>query len=106
MPTLATYTDLRCPQCGQTARIKDMKVRSSRMHQCPKLRGLVTAMVREDVKAEIVLHEREDYVARTNVQLDPELKRPVMNMETRYDDGHTDLVVYAPAATTSIRGNK
>lgn len=103
MNDLALYTDLKCPQCGKTARVKDMKVKSARMHQCPKLRGLVTPMLREGVQAQIVVHEREDYIGKTNVQLDPERKRPVMNMETQYSDGHSDLVVYAPAATMSIR---
>jgi len=103
MNGLDLYTDLRCPQCGKTARVKNLVIKSARMHQCPKLRGLVAPMVREGVKAEVVLHEREDYIGTTNVQLDPERKRPVMNLETRYADGHTDLVVYAPAATVSIR---
>ena len=100
---MVTYTDLRCPNCGKTARIKDMKVKAARMHQCPKLRGLVTPMVREDVKAQIVIREREDYISGKQVQVDPERKRPVMNMETQYADGHTDLVVYAPAATMTYR---
>ena len=97
------YIDWRCPECGKTARTGQVPAKSTTMHQCPKLRGLVAPMVRENVKAEIVLHEREDYIGGTRVQLDPERKRPVMNMETRYADGHTDLVVYAPAATVSTR---
>ena len=97
------YTDLRCPQCGKTARVKNLVLKSARMHQCPKLRGLVAPMMREDVQCEVVLNEREDYIGTTQVQLDPERKRPVMNMETRYADGHTDLTVFAPAATVSIR---
>lgn len=104
--TVALYHDLACPQCGKTARVKDMKVKSARMHQCPKLRGLVTPMLREGVKAEIVVNEREDYIGKTNVQLDPERGRPVMNMRTEYADGHNDTVVYAPAASMSIRSNK
>ena len=97
------YTDLRCPQCGKTARVKNLVLKSARMHQCPKLRGLVAPMMREDVQCEVVLNEREDYIGTTQVQRDPERKRPVMNMETRYADGHTDLTVFAPAATVSIR---
>ena len=99
------YTDLRCPQCGKTARVKNMVIKSARMHQCPKLRGMIAPMVREDVKAEVVLHDREDYVGKRTgheLQLDPEQGRPVMNMETRYADGHTDLTVYAPTARVSL----
>ena len=98
----ATFTDLRCPQCGKTAQVKDMVLKSARMHRCPKLRGILAPMVREDIRCEIVLNEREDYagerIARGELQLDPERKRPVMNMETRYVDGHTDLTVFAPVA--------
>lgn len=92
------FTDLRCPNCGKTARVRNLVIKSARMHQCPKLRGLLTPMVREGVKAEIVINEREDYIGRTDVQLDPELKRPVMNMRTEYADGHNDTIVYASLA--------
>ena len=97
------HTELRCPNCGKTAQVKNLVLSSARMHRCPKLRGLIAPMVRSSVTAEIVLHEREDYVGKSNVQLDPERKRPVMSMETKYDDGHTDLTVFAPAATAKIR---
>jgi len=100
---MITYLDWHCPECGKTARTQPTPTRSATMHQCPKLRGLIAPMVRANVRASIVLHEREDYVKREAVQLDPERRRPVMSMETRYDDGHTDLVVYAPAATTQAR---
>lgn len=101
--TMDTYTDLRCPQCGKQARVRNMVMKSARMHQCPKLRGLVAPMVREDIHCQIVLHEREDYVGTADVQTDPEQQRPVMSMETRYADGHTDLTVYAPRAHVKLR---
>ena len=103
MSGLELVTDLACPNCGKTAQVRNLVLKSARMHQCPKLRGLIAPMVRASVSAEIVLHEREDYVGKTNVQLDPERKRPVMSMETKYDDGHTDLTVFAPSATVKIR---
>jgi len=98
-----TYTDLRCPQCGKTARIRNLVVKGTHMHQCPKLRGLSAPMFREDVQCEVVINEREDYVGTADVQLDPERQRPVMNMETKYADGHTDLTVYAPRARLIAR---
>jgi hypothetical protein len=100
---LAFYTDVYCPQCGKTDRVAGMTDKSARMHPCPKLRGLHTAMVRSDTSAEIVLHEREDYINGKSVQLDPELGRPVMNMQTRYADGRTDVTVYAPTASVKAR---
>ena len=96
------YFEWRCPECGQTARTPPTPAKSQTMHPCPKLRGLSAPMVREDQSAQIVLHEREDYVGDTDVQLDPELNRPVMSMETKYADGHTDLRVYAPRARVKI----
>jgi len=98
MSGIDLYTDLRCPQCGKTARVKNLVVKAARMHQCPKLYGLMAPMLREGIKAEVVVHEPESYVAGKDMQLDPERKRPVMNMETKYADGHTDLVVFAPRA--------
>ena len=100
---MTDYIDWRCPECGQTARTPPVPAKSKTMHQCPKLRGLVAPMVRADVAARIVLHEREDYVGTADVQLDPERQRPVMNMETQYADGHTDLTVYAPRARIVVR---
>ncbi len=97
------FTDLRCPNCGKTARVRNLVIKSARMHQCPKLRGLLTPMLREGVKAEIVINEREDYIGRRDVQLDPERKRPVMNMRTEYADGRNDTIVYAPLATMHTR---
>jgi hypothetical protein len=103
---IATYTDLRCPQCGKTARVKNLVLKASRMHQCPKLRGMSAPMVREGVQCEVVLNEREDYIGDQKtrvVQLDPERQRPVMNMQVRYADGRTDTTVFAPAARMAAR---
>jgi hypothetical protein len=100
---MSEYIDWRCPECGQTARTPPVPAKSQTMHQCPKLRGLVAPMVREDVRAQIVLNEREDYVGATHVQLDPERGRPVMNMRTEYADGSNDTIVYAPLAQIKIR---
>jgi len=100
------YVDWRCPECGLESQSQEYMrpgVGGARMHPCPKLRGLNVPMVRKEASARIVLHEREDYVGREAVQLDPERGRPVMSLETQHSDGHTDLIVYAPAATSSAR---
>lgn len=101
-PRVARITNWRCPQCGKTDQTREARVHS-RFHPCPRLRGMVTPMVEAGVKAEIVLHERQDYVGAERVRLDPERRRPVMSMETRYADGHTDLRVYAPLAVGDAR---
>ena len=103
MAGLETWTDLRCPECGKTGRVRNLVLKGTQMHQCPKLRGLMAPMFREDVQCTVVLNEREDYVGSADVQLDPERKRPVMNMTTEYADGHTDVVVYAPRARLVAR---
>lgn len=102
---MSDYYEWRCPQCGKTARTPPTPAKSQTMHQCPKLRGIVAPMVREGVLAQHVIHEPEDYIGDPNkiMQTDPEVGRPLMNLETQYSDGHTDLVVFAPAARVSLR---
>lgn len=92
------YVDWHCPECGKTDRTKPLPAGSSRMHVCPRLRYLSTPMVRQGDKARLVLREREDYVGKEAVQLDPERKRPVMSLNTEHADGRTDSIVYAPTA--------
>ena len=103
---LDTYQDWYCPACKLTDRTKGVApapgLFTTRMHTCPKLRGLTAPMMPAHVKAKLVLHEREDYVGKELVQLDPERGRPVMNMETVRDEG-TDMRVYAPTAVASVK---
>lgn len=102
MKMLDAYVDWYCPECGKTDRTRPLGTRQHRMHICPKLRYLSAPLVRRGDKARLVLNEREDYVGKEKVQLDPERRRPVMNITTVRDDGQ-DLIVYAPTATS--RGN-
>ena len=90
-----------CPECKKTDQTKDDGT-GTRYHTCPKMRGLSVPMVLAGVKAKLVLKEREDYVGKERVQLDPERRRPVMSVQTVRDSG-TDLVVFAPTATSSGR---
>jgi len=89
--------DWYCPQCGKTDQTRESKPHT-RFHNCPKLRSLSTPMVEKGVKAKIEITERQDYIGREQVQRDPELGRPIMNMTTTRDAG-TDVRVYAPTAT-------
>lgn len=86
-----------CPnRCGQEYRTKQFL--PNRFHTCPKLRGLMTVpMVLEGTRAKVEANEREDYIGKEHVQLDPERGRPVMNVKTTRDDGE-DIVVFAPSA--------
>ncbi len=85
-----------CPECKKTDVTND-DGRGTRYHVCPKMRGLSVPFVLEGVSAKLVLREREDYVGKEQVQLDPERGRPVMSLSTERDNGN-DLIVYAPAA--------
>jgi hypothetical protein len=96
LPLLRTRRMWSCPSCG----FEDVTYESrphTRMHSCPKLRGLSTPMVPAGTKAKIELKEREDYVNGEQVQLDPERGRPVQSVITTRDDGQ-DVTVYAPTA--------
>jgi len=88
-----------CPMCKKTDATKDDGV-GTRYHVCPKMRMLSVPLVLEGVNATLVLKEREDYIGRETVQLDPERGRPVMSIQTVRDNG-TDLVVLAPTATAT-----
>lgn len=87
-----------CPECGR----RDVTPASTpnRWHICPRLRGLNAPLVPAGVSARIFLREREDYVGADagRVQLDPELRRPVMSIITERADGSNDAIVLAPVA--------
>ena len=85
-----------CPACKKTDITKDAGT-GTRYHPCPKMRGLSVPFVLEGVKAKLTIHEREDYIGQELVQLDPELKRPVMSIVTTRDTGQ-DCIVLAPTA--------
>jgi hypothetical protein len=55
-------------------------------------------MLPAGTRAKVEIVEREDYVGKEKVQLDPELGRPVMAVKTTRDDGQ-DVIVFAPTAT-------
>lgn len=99
IPLLRTRRLWYCPQC----KAEDVTYEArphSRFHTCPKLRGLTAPMLPAGVKAKVELKEREDYVNGEQVQLDPELGRPVQSVITTRDNGQ-DTTVFAPAATGS-----
>ena len=90
-----------CPECKKSDVTNDNGV-GTRYHVCPKMRGLSVPFVLAGVKAKLVLKEREDYVNGEMVRLDPERRRPVMSVTTVRDAG-TDIVVFAPTATSRGR---
>ena len=96
---LATIRRWYCPNC----RAEDVTTESrphTRMHTCPKMRGLTAPMIPVGTKAKITAHEREDYVGQEHVRLD-EAGRPVMSITTEREDGQ-DVVVFAPTAVGRI----
>lgn len=90
--------DWYCPACKKTDRTNDDGV-GTRFHVCPKMRFLSTPMVLAGVSAKLLLREREDYVGKEKVRLDPERQRPVMSLDTIRDNGK-DSIIFAPTATS------
>lgn len=86
-----------CPECRKTDVTND-DGKGIRFHICPRLRGLSAPMVLAGTAAKLVLNERQDYVGKELVRLDPERGRPVMSITTVRDDGQ-DAVIFAPTAT-------
>lgn len=97
---LNAVTRWYCPNCKKQDTTTEARPHS-RFHVCPKLRGLTAPMVRVGTAAKVVLREREDYVGKEKVQLDPERRRPVMSVVTTRDNGQ-DVAVFAPTATARV----
>lgn len=91
-----------CPNCGLRDQTREARPHT-RYHTCPKLRGLTAPMLPAGTRAKVELREREDYVGREHVQLDPERGRPVMSIVTTRDNGQ-DCMVFAPLATATAEG--
>ena len=101
-PLFETRRGWHCPNCGRSDETRNDPVvpvggGSTRLHSCPSLRGVLAPMLPDGVAAKVELREREDYVGREMVFLDPERRRPVMSVVTTRDDGQ-DVVVFAPTA--------
>lgn len=101
VPILSATYVWTCPNgCGQEYRTD--RVLPNRFHTCPKLRFMQAPLVPEGTRARVFLREREDYVGRELVQLDPEKRRPVMSIITERADGSNDTIVLAPTARGSL----
>lgn len=87
-----------CPSCDSHARTVD---RSTPMHPCRGLAGLLVPLVPKGTKAKHERVERGDYVGSEAVSLDGD-GRPVMSVVTTRDDGQ-DCTVFAPAAEGDFR---
>ena len=98
IPILNPFRNWYCPECGLTDR-QPASV-PNRWHPCPKLRGLMAPLLPEGMDAKVEAHDREDYVGKELVQMDP-AGRPVMSITTTRSDGSNDVVVFAPTATGS-----
>lgn len=90
-----------CPNCYRTDVTHEPRPHT-RFHTCSGLRGLTAPMLPDGTKAKVEAIEREDYVGREIVQLDPEKRRPVMAVKTTRDTGE-DRIVFAPTASASGR---
>lgn len=83
-----------CPMCGAVDRTARAEVHT-RFHACKALGGLDAPMVPRGVKADVRVHERQDYIGTEDVPLVD--GRPIAAVETVRDDGN-DMAVYAPTA--------
>jgi len=91
-----------CPNCPAEARLPLPRPGQVHLHLCTGLRGLAAPLLPAGTRARVVAVEREDYIGSEQVQLDPELQRPVMSVVTEHDDGRRDAIVFAPLASAHI----
>lgn len=88
----------KCDHCNFKDTTREAKPHT-RMHACSGLRGITAPMTEEGVRAEVRIKYREDYEGKDHKKTQKdEDGRPVMAVETVYEDGHTDLAVLAPIA--------
>lgn len=87
-----------CAKCSAWARTVDDKLPH---HPCPGMAGLMVPLVREGVKAKLIVNEREDFIKRELVQYDAN-GRPVMSVTTVTDEGES-CSVFAPTVNVNVR---
>lgn len=88
-----------CQHCTVTAKsLTEPERPATPHHTCRGMAGLLTPMVPEGFKGQLIVHEREDYIGKEIVQVDGR-GRPIMNVSVERPDGSNDVTVYAPAAT-------
>ena len=100
VPILNPVRQWYCPNCHLEDTTREARPHS-RMHVCPKLRGLSAPMLPKGTAAKVTANEREDYVGTDDVFLHD--GRPVMNIVTTRDEGQ-DCMVFAPTAHATVRG--
>lgn len=100
VPIIGAVHRWHCPACGLEDVTSEPRPHT-RMHNCPRTRGLALPMLPAGTSAKFVVNEREDYVGSERPQLDPELGRPVMSVQTVRDDGE-DCTVYAPTVVANL----
>lgn len=89
-----------CAHCNAKDVTRELQPHT-RFHTCPGLGGIQAPMTEESQRGKVQVRAkvREDYEGpdRKKTQKDGD-GRPIMAVETVYDDGHTDLAVLAPIA--------
>ena len=100
VPILNATRHWYCPNgCGQTDVTTEARPHS-RLHQCPRLRGIIAPFVEVGVKAKVEAKEREDYIG-THQLVRMQGGRPIEQVITTRDEGQ-DTVVFAPTAVVRI----
>lgn len=90
-----------CSRCSATALVLATDTRTP-MHPCPAAGGLAVALVREGLRSEVRMTEREDYVGGEDVQRDAE-GRVWAGSRVVTDEGE-HVAAYAPTAHANLRG--
>lgn len=89
-----------CPNCVATDVTRQAQPHT-RYHCCAGLAGLLAPMVPAGQRCKVEAVERQDYIGSEMVRLDDN-GRPVMAAVVTRDEG-TDVTVYAPCATATVR---
>lgn len=97
VPLLTAERHWECLSCDLTG-VSQGPTPNNKMHPCAGLAGLSIPMVPAGTRGENTVRVREDYLASAVTPIVD--GRPVMSVQTRYDDGREACTIYVPPATT------
>jgi hypothetical protein len=104
VPDLTRETRWICHHCTATD-VTRIAGTHSRFHACRGMALMTIPFVPEGVDCVVETAERQDYIGAELVQRNAE-GRPIMNVSTRYADGHNDLAVFMPTARGKVQAHE
>lgn len=95
---LDAWVDWVCANgCGAGDRTRPLPANATRMHNCPRLHGLVAPLVPAGTDCKVYAVPRGDYL-NGEEQRTGDDGTPYMSVMTEHADGHTDALAFPAVA--------